>query len=153
MAADWLTANGFQILRRNWRHGRYEVDLIAGKEETIHIVEVKCRQSNAYGPPEQSVSRKKIEHLLRGAQGWLLNHPGLTRIQYDVLAITLQKTPTRSIFCLKMFTSNLVVRSSKTHYPAPFTNRSITPPPSCMSRDNTRCSACTYAYNRHSSFL
>jgi putative endonuclease len=91
MAADWLTANGFQILRRNWRHGRYEVDLIAGKEETIHIVEVKCRQSNAYGPPEQSVSRKKIEHLLRGAQGWLLNHPGLTRIQYDVLAITLHK--------------------------------------------------------------
>jgi putative endonuclease len=91
LAADWLTANGFHILHRNWRHGRYEVDIIAGKEDTIHIVEVKSRTSNAYGPPEQSVNRTKIEHLLQAAAGWLLNHPGHTRIQYDVLAITLRK--------------------------------------------------------------
>jgi putative endonuclease len=91
LATDWLTANGFHILYRNWRHGRYEVDIIAGKTDIIHIIEVKTRKSNAYGPPEQGVSRKKIEHLLRGAQGWLLNHPGHTRVQYDVLAITLRK--------------------------------------------------------------
>jgi putative endonuclease len=91
LAADWLAANGFHILHRNWRQGRYEVDLIAGKEDTIHIVEVKCRQSGAYGLPEQSVNRKKIAHVLRGAQSWLVNHPGHTRIQYDVLAITLGK--------------------------------------------------------------
>jgi putative endonuclease len=91
MAADWLIANGFQILRRNWRHGRYEVDIIASKADTIHFIEVKSRRSNAYGPPEQSVNRKKIEHILQGAGGWLINHPGHTRIQYDVLAITLKK--------------------------------------------------------------
>jgi putative endonuclease len=91
LAADWLTANGFHILRRNWRHGRYEVDIIAAKNNAIHIVEVKCRSSVAYGSPEQSVSRRKIGHLLQGAQGWLFNFPGLTRIQYDVLAITLRK--------------------------------------------------------------
>jgi putative endonuclease len=92
LAAEWLTANGFHILHRNWRHGRYEVDLIAAKDNAIHMVEVKCRTSSAYGSPEQSVSRKKIEHLLQGAQGWLLNNGGLTRIQYDVLAITLHKS-------------------------------------------------------------
>jgi putative endonuclease len=91
LAADWLTRHGYQILHRNWRHGRYEVDIIAVKKETIHLVEVKCRTSNAYGPPEQSVNGKKIEHLLQAAVGWLLNHPGHTRIQYDVLAITLRK--------------------------------------------------------------
>jgi putative endonuclease len=91
LAADWLTANGFQILRRNWRHGRYEVDLIAGKDDTLHIIEVKCRRSNAYGPPEQSVSRRKIEHVLQAAAGWMLNHPGHRRVQYDVLAVTLHK--------------------------------------------------------------
>src|SRR5579872_3255898 len=98
LAADWLTANGFQILHRNWRHGRYEMDLIAGKEDTIHIVEVKCRRSNAYGPPELRVDRKKIGHLLRGAQGWLFNHPGHTHIQYDVLAITIRKGVPPDIF-------------------------------------------------------
>jgi putative endonuclease len=91
LAADWLIANGYQILHRNWRHGRYEVDIIAGKTNTIHIIEVKTRKSNTYGSPEQNVNRKKIEHLLQAAAGWLLNHPGHTRVQYDVLAITLQK--------------------------------------------------------------
>ena len=90
LAASWLVANGFRILHRNWRHGRYEVDIIAGKSGTIHLIEVKCRTSNAYGSPEQSISRRKIEHFLRGAQGWLLYHPGINRIQYDVLAITLR---------------------------------------------------------------
>ena len=94
LAAEWLIANGFQILHRNWRHGRYEVDLIAGKEDTIHIVEVKCRRSNTYGSPELSVSRKKIERIIGGAQGWLFNHPGHNRVQYDVLAITLRKEAT-----------------------------------------------------------
>lgn len=91
LASDWLVANGYQILYRNWRHGRHEVDLIASKAGTIHFIEVKSRRSNAYGPPEQSVSRKKIGHILQGAAGWLLNHPGHSRLQYDVLAVTLQK--------------------------------------------------------------
>jgi len=90
-AAGWLIANGFQILRRNWRHGRYEVDIIAAKAGIVHFIEVKSRRSNAYGPPEQSVSRKKILHVMQGAEGWLLDHPGHTRIQYDVLAITFRK--------------------------------------------------------------
>ena len=91
MAADWLVAHGYQILHRNWRHGRYEVDIIATQAGVIHFIEVKYRRSNVYGPPELSVNRKKIQHILQGAQGWLLHHPDLTRIQYDVLAIMLRK--------------------------------------------------------------
>src|SRR5215469_15039131 len=89
MAADWLIANGFQIIHKNWRHGRYEVDIIAAKADMIHFIEVKSRKSNTYGPPELSVNRKKIEHFRQAAAGWLHNHPGHTRIQYDVLSITL----------------------------------------------------------------
>ena len=91
LAAAWLTRNGYEILHRNWRHGRFEIDIIAGRKEVIHIIEVKCRQSNAYGHPEESVNRKKISHLLQGAAGWLHNYPGHSRVQYDVLAINLRK--------------------------------------------------------------
>ena len=91
LAADWLIARGFHILHRNWRHGRYEVDIIAVKEDCIHIIEVKSRTSDTYGPPELGVSRRKIEHFLRGGAAWLTQQPGHTRIQYDVLAITLGK--------------------------------------------------------------
>jgi putative endonuclease len=98
LAVDWLTANDYHILHRNWRSGRFEVDVIASKNNIIHFIEVKCRTSNAYGPPELSVNRKKIEHILQGAVGWLHNHPGQTRIQYDVLAITLLKNATPDYF-------------------------------------------------------
>jgi putative endonuclease len=91
LAADWLTANGYHIIQRNWYSGRFEVDVIASKDDIIHFIEVKCRKSNAYGPPELGVNRKKIGHILRSAAGWLRNHPGHTRLQYDVLAITLPK--------------------------------------------------------------
>lgn len=90
LAAGWLTRKGYKILRRNWRYGRYEIDIIASRDKVLHIIEVKCRRSVAYGHPEESVSRKKIGHLLQGASGWLHHHPGHTRVQYDVLAITLR---------------------------------------------------------------
>ncbi len=91
LAAIWLADKGFSILCRNWRHGRYEVDIIAGRSAILHIVEVKTRRSSAYGHPEQSVSRKKLEHMMQGAAGWLHQWPGYHRVQYDVLAITQDK--------------------------------------------------------------
>lgn len=91
LAAAWLVRNGYEILHRNWRHGRYEIDIIAGRDGIIHMVEVKCRRSDAYGHPEESVNRKKIGHVLQAAAGWLLHFPGHTRVQYDVLAISLRK--------------------------------------------------------------
>jgi len=89
LAADWLVHHGFTVLHRNWRHGRYEVDCIAGRDDVLHFVEVKTRRSSAYGHPEESVSRKKIEHMLQGASAWLYRWPVYRRVQYDVLAITL----------------------------------------------------------------
>jgi putative endonuclease len=88
LAADWLIEKGYAILGRNWRHGRYEVDIIAGRSGILHFIEVKSRRSTAYGHPEESVNRKKIGHIMQAAAGWLLYRPGYRRTQYDVLAIT-----------------------------------------------------------------
>jgi putative endonuclease len=91
LAIAWLTAKGFSILSRNWRHSRYEVDIIAGQAAILHIIEVKTRRSTAYGHPEESVSRKKLERIMQGAAAWLHRWPDFRRIQYDVLAITIKK--------------------------------------------------------------
>ena len=94
LAAGWLVERGFSILCRNWRHGRYEVDVIAGQKGILHFIEVKTRRSTAFGYPEESVNRKKLEHILEAASGWLHRWPDYRRIQYDVLAITIkQNTP------------------------------------------------------------
>lgn len=101
LAADWLIRSGYKILDRNWRHGRYEVDIIAGRNDVIHIIEVKCRRSNVYGHPEESVNRKKISHLLQAASGWLYRYPGHHRVQYDVLAITLRHNTDPEYFMIE----------------------------------------------------
>jgi putative endonuclease len=89
-AAGWLVREGYKILQRNWRSGRYEVDIIACQGKTVHFIEVKCKQWSVYGPPEENVSRKKIRNMMKGALAWRIQFPGHTRIQYDVLAITIR---------------------------------------------------------------
>ncbi|MBS1665667.1 MAG: YraN family protein [Bacteroidetes bacterium] len=93
LAIEWLKANGYAILSRNWRYGRHEIDIIASKQKILHIIEVKSRRSTTYGQPEESVGRKKIQHIMQGASGWLLKFPGHKRIQYDVLSIVLSPEP------------------------------------------------------------
>jgi putative endonuclease len=90
LAAEWLTGKGFEILHQNWRSGRYEVDIIARCRGIIHFIEVKAGRSNAYGQPEERVSKRKIANMMKGAAAWLYKFPGHKRVQYDVLAITLR---------------------------------------------------------------
>jgi putative endonuclease len=92
LAAEWLSNKGFEIMTRNWRYGRYEIDIIASRASILHFVEVKSRNSTLFGYPEDSVSRKKLNNILQGAAGWLVEYPDHRRIQYDILAITLNKS-------------------------------------------------------------
>jgi len=91
LAAAWLTAKGFVILQRNWRYGRYEIDVIASRSKILHIIEVKSRRSSSYGYPEESISRQKFSNLMKGAAGWLVKYPCHQRLQYDVMAIDLRR--------------------------------------------------------------
>ena len=36
----------------NWRFKHYEIDIIALKNEIIHFIEVKTRQTTTFGYPE-----------------------------------------------------------------------------------------------------
>lgn len=73
-AADHLTAEGFDVLDRNWhcRHG--EVDLVAREGDCLVIIEVKTRRSVAAGNPLEAVSGRKLETLKRLASLWLRSH-------------------------------------------------------------------------------
>ncbi len=91
LAVEWLASKGYTITETNWRSSRYEIDIIAARDGILHFIEVKTRSSLTYGHPEESVSTRKIRHLLKGASEWLYRHPDNKRVQYDVLAITLLK--------------------------------------------------------------
>jgi len=92
LAAAWLVEKAFEILHRNWRHGALELDLIARKDSIYHFIEVKTGHSNPYGHPEERIGKRKIRHMMKAAAAWLYQAgiPADTRVQYDVLAITLR---------------------------------------------------------------
>ena len=91
LAAEWLTGKGYEILQRNWRYGRYEVDIIARYEDVCHFIEVKAGRAGIYGQPEERVSKNKMRNMMRAATAWLYEFPGHKKVQYDVLAITFRK--------------------------------------------------------------
>lgn len=89
LAVQYFTALGYGILQRNWRCGRLELDLIAHRQEVLHIIEVKTRSSAVHGFPEINVNQAKFKAMQAAAEEYLRSHPGWTRIQFDVLAVTL----------------------------------------------------------------
>ena len=77
MAADYLTAHGYTILHRNWRFRHWEVDIIANKGKILHFIEIKTRSSSAYGKPEESISKNKMDNLMNAAEEYqYLTHNG-----------------------------------------------------------------------------
>jgi putative endonuclease len=88
LAEAFLIEKDFVILHRNWRHSRYEIDIIAIKNDIPHFVEVKLRSSWQYGTPEESVNKKKIRCLLQAADEFLYHHPEYKNFSLDILSIT-----------------------------------------------------------------
>lgn len=76
-AALYLSTHRYQILDRNWRCSQGEIDIVAERDGTICIVEVKTRRSLAYGHPFDAVDERKRERLWRLAYAWCRTHPGL----------------------------------------------------------------------------
>ncbi|MBV4356493.1 YraN family protein [Pinibacter aurantiacus] len=87
--AKFLEDKGFTIIERNWRHGRYEIDIIASLKDTIHFIEVKTRSSKTFGLPEESVSADKVKRLSVAANAYLQMNTGWKWVQHDILSITL----------------------------------------------------------------
>lgn len=96
-AARYLLQQGYTLLERNVRTPYGEIDLVVQKgcrpgdlasSQVTVFVEVKTRSSNAFGLPEESITRRKREHLLGAAQAYIQNHPDIEGTwRVDVIAI------------------------------------------------------------------
>jgi putative endonuclease len=91
LAAIYLSQKGYDIMHQNWRHSRWEVDIIAEKDNILHFVEVKTRRTKKFGHPEENVDKKKIQNLINASEAYLYQHPQWKRIQFDILSITILK--------------------------------------------------------------
>lgn len=98
LAAQWLISNGYEILHRNWRHSRYEIDIIASLLETIHFVEVKTRKSLSYGPPEDQVSKSKLKQFIKAGAEYLNTSVPWKKVRYDILSVSIDNDRQEFLF-------------------------------------------------------
>jgi putative endonuclease len=101
LAVDYFIKAGYIILEKNWRYKKWEVDIIAHKNDLLHFIEVKSRTSRQFGHPEESVHAKKIKHLIDASAEYLYLHPQWQRIQFDVLSIMLHKEKEPDYFLIE----------------------------------------------------
>jgi putative endonuclease len=92
-AADYLRANGFTILDRNFRLPQGELDLVAREGDEIVFVEVKTRSGSEHLAPDQAVTAVKLDRLGRLAEAYLIRHghPDASW-RVDVIAVILDSS-------------------------------------------------------------
>ncbi|MDP9033466.1 MAG: YraN family protein [Myxococcota bacterium] len=97
--ADYLVANGFDVLGRNVRFGPLELDLVVQNGPLVAVVEVRTRGLRALEGPFESVGARKRARIVRAAERlWrerLYAVPGVSRVRIDVAAVTFDRDATR----------------------------------------------------------
>lgn len=87
LATGWLKEKGYLILDRNWRYLRAEIDIIAQKDETLAIVEVKTRSSVSVVRPEDAINKKKIKLLIEAANQYVIQNDLDVEVRFDIVTV------------------------------------------------------------------
>jgi putative endonuclease len=93
LVALHLEKNGYEILARNARVGRLELDVIARRGALVVFVEVRSRTTDRFGSPLLTLNRAKLGRLRRAAARWLKeNRPGTTNVRFDAAAVVFDRS-------------------------------------------------------------
>ena len=96
-AASMLEEKGYEILERNWRYRRLELDIIAMQGEVMVFVEVRTRAAKSFYKPERSVTKDKWQNLAFCA-GRYMEHSGHDwEIRFDLVSVILRPNGTASL--------------------------------------------------------
>ena len=87
VARLYLESKGCEILARNYKFMRREIDIIARDGEYIVFIEVKTRTSSYNITAAEQVGLKKQERIIYAAQGWLLENDTGLQPRFDVIEI------------------------------------------------------------------
>ncbi len=90
MAEKFLINKGYNILERNYRFRRAEIDIIARLNQKMVFVEVKTRSNGNFGFPEMAVGDAKMEAIYQCAEAYIDQNAWLGPIRFDIIAIILQ---------------------------------------------------------------
>jgi putative endonuclease len=89
-ALRFLQSQGLALLARNYRCRLGELDLVMRDGSSLVFVEVRARDSDAFGGAAASVAARKQRRLVAAARHYLMTHPQAGRLpaRFDVVAIS-----------------------------------------------------------------
>lgn len=88
IAEEFLLAKGYQIVKRNFRFGKGEIDIIARDGDYLVFIEVKSRKNYDYGEPEYAITKSKQRQLKKIAEAYFyVNGIQEQLCRFDVITI------------------------------------------------------------------
>jgi putative endonuclease len=90
LAINYLLNKGYQIMCRNYRHGKAEIDIIAKQASHLCFVEVKARSSLHFGYPETFVKRLQQRLIKQAAESYMRAYGWNDAIRFDIISIVQQ---------------------------------------------------------------
>ena len=93
LAAEFLRQKGFEIVARNYRYRRSEIDLIVKRENWLVFIEVKTRSSSDFGQPEEFVDDFKAFNIFEAAEEYIFSTDWQGHVRFDVVSVKLGLAP------------------------------------------------------------
>ena len=91
LAASYLEKKGYEILDRNWKYYRLELDIICMKKKKIIFVEVKTRSTDEFGDPEEAVKDPKKKNIHIALEAYLEENEIDLDARIDIISILYYK--------------------------------------------------------------
>ena len=88
-AVAFLVSGGYEIVSRNWRTKRGEIDIIAKKDGVLVFVEVKTLPSGNLETLSHELDLRKQKRIIETAKFFLLSNRKYndSKIRFDVLVV------------------------------------------------------------------
>lgn len=87
IAVNFLRRNDYLVLEQNWHFKQKEIDIIAIKDETLVIIEVKTRSTETWEHPSEAITRAKIRFLVDATEAFIEERDIDKEVRFDIISV------------------------------------------------------------------
>jgi len=91
LAVDHLIVEKYNILHRNYKFKKGEIDIVCEKSNQLVIVEVKTRHTAIIGEPYEAVTKNKQRQIIKVANKYIEEYSINLDVRLDIISIVLNQ--------------------------------------------------------------
>ena len=95
LAREYLEQEGFTILHTHWQYGHKELDIVAERDQMLHIVEVRSRTEPYLIEPAQTVQYEKQRNVIAAARAYIYKNNIKMEVQFDIVSVVYEANGTK----------------------------------------------------------